>query len=257
MCVHIEYKEDWGDESMNGYEIMSDSYKSLVKRGQLTEEEAAPKIRIYDFLSGCSKADICSLVDSSAFNDIICAYAKQACKDAELTEEQINKVELALIRLLDSASVRKLLEEESEGSMTGNIYVDKQGIALSGKEEMMLKCIYDHCDEHGKNAEAMLVNKEFCEIYGKSYGRTTLTTFLGRLEQKGFVKRHHIGRNMRIDPKLPKEEYVKVLVDYALNFLCDGNIVKALSYLLEGKSPEEKKQCKQALLAILEERENV
>ena len=60
---------------MNGFTMMSDSYKSLVKQGKITQEEANPEIRIFDFLATCSEDDFCRLVDSGAFNDIIRAFA--------------------------------------------------------------------------------------------------------------------------------------------------------------------------------------
>ena len=56
---------------MNGYELLASSYRLLLKRGEIAEDEAAKKIRVYDFLATCDKEDIYTMVDSSAFNDII------------------------------------------------------------------------------------------------------------------------------------------------------------------------------------------
>ncbi len=72
---------------MNGYDIMADSYKSAVEQGQLSEEEAASKIRIYEFLGTCKDDDFFALFDSSAFNEISKSYLRLACK--ELIEEGI------------------------------------------------------------------------------------------------------------------------------------------------------------------------
>ena len=55
---------------MNGYEMMADSYRQLVKQGKIDKETADKEIRIYDFLATCDTEDICRMVDSSAFNDI-------------------------------------------------------------------------------------------------------------------------------------------------------------------------------------------
>lgn len=35
---------------MNGYELLASSYRLLLKRGEIAEDEAAKKIRVYDFL---------------------------------------------------------------------------------------------------------------------------------------------------------------------------------------------------------------
>lgn len=59
---------------MNGYEMMADSYRQLVKQGKIDKETADREIRVYDFLATCDSDDLCRMVDSSAFNDIIRAY---------------------------------------------------------------------------------------------------------------------------------------------------------------------------------------
>lgn len=59
---------------MNGYEMMADSYRQLVKQGKIDKETADRGIRVYDFLATCDSDDLCRMVDSSAFNDIIRAY---------------------------------------------------------------------------------------------------------------------------------------------------------------------------------------
>ena len=61
---------------MNGYEMMADSYRQLVKQGKIDKETADREIRVYDFLATCDSDDLCRMVDSSAFNDIIRAYLK-------------------------------------------------------------------------------------------------------------------------------------------------------------------------------------
>ena len=71
---------------------MADSYRKLLEKDKIDKETAEKEIRIYDFLSTCDSDDICRLVNSAAFNDIIKAYCKQALKDAEVDEETINSV---------------------------------------------------------------------------------------------------------------------------------------------------------------------
>lgn len=70
---------------MNGYEMMADSYRQLVKQGKIDKETADREIRVYDFLATCDSDDLCRMVDSSAFNDIIRAYVEMAVKTQILT----------------------------------------------------------------------------------------------------------------------------------------------------------------------------
>lgn len=76
---------------MNGYEMMADSYRQLVKQGKIDEETADREIRVYDFLATCNSDDLCRMVDSSAFNDIIRAYLKMAVQSADIDEDAREK----------------------------------------------------------------------------------------------------------------------------------------------------------------------
>ena len=77
---------------MNGYEIMAASYRQMVKQGRIDKETADKEIRIYDFLATCDSDDLCRMVDSSAFNDIIRAYLKMAVQSADIDEDAKEKV---------------------------------------------------------------------------------------------------------------------------------------------------------------------
>ena len=70
---------------MNGFKLMSESYRKAAEQGKITQERADKECRIYDFLAACDQEDICSMFDSSAFNDIAKSYMRLAVK--ELTEE--------------------------------------------------------------------------------------------------------------------------------------------------------------------------
>ena len=73
---------------MNGYEMMADSYRQLVKQGKIDKETADREIRVYDFLATCDSDDLCRMVDSSAFNDIIRAYLKMAVQTLTRMQEK-------------------------------------------------------------------------------------------------------------------------------------------------------------------------
>lgn len=95
---------------MNGYEMMADSYRQLVKQGKIGKETADREIRVYDFLATCDSDDLCRMVDSSAFNDIIRAYLKMAVQSADIDEDSRNKVVGQLRWLFDEKTAKQVLE---------------------------------------------------------------------------------------------------------------------------------------------------
>lgn len=95
---------------MNGYEMMAESYRQLVKHGEIDKETADREIRVYGFLATCDSDDLCRMVDSSAFNDIIRAYLKMAVQSADIDEDAREKVVGQLRWLFDEKTAKEVLE---------------------------------------------------------------------------------------------------------------------------------------------------
>lgn len=101
---------EFGEGRMNGFTMMSDSYKKLMEQGKITKEIAEKEIRIYDFLATCTADDFCRMIDSSAFNEIIRAFVKMAVINADIGEENQEKVTNQLRWIFDEKSAREVLE---------------------------------------------------------------------------------------------------------------------------------------------------
>lgn len=102
---------------MNGFALMADSYRKVledVKAGTDSSDstDAERKIRIFDFLATCDADDFYTLVDSSAFNDIIKDFARYALKKADVDDETRSKV----MNELRWAFSEKTAKEICEGS---------------------------------------------------------------------------------------------------------------------------------------------
>lgn len=74
---------------MNGYKILSDSYRKAAELGEVEKEFAEKKCKSLDILAKCDEEDIYNMFDSAAFNDIMFSYVRNAVNNIEsLTEEQ-------------------------------------------------------------------------------------------------------------------------------------------------------------------------
>lgn len=95
---------------MNGFSVMADDYREMVKQGRIDKETAEKEIRIYDFLAVCDNDDLCRMVDTSAFNDIIRAFVEMAVKNADIDEDARKKVVGQFRWLFDEKTAKQVLE---------------------------------------------------------------------------------------------------------------------------------------------------
>jgi polyhydroxyalkanoate synthesis regulator phasin len=98
---------------MNGFAMIAESYKRLVKQGEMTEEQAKRSIEIYEFLATCNQDDFCQMVDSSAFNDIIRAFLAKVIDNTKLDEKSKDSVTNELRCLFDDLSAKDVLTKYS------------------------------------------------------------------------------------------------------------------------------------------------
>lgn len=89
---------------MNGYKILADAHR---KAGQ--EHKAA----LFDFLGDCTQEDICTLFDSSAFNEIAKGYLRRALSDLQddntINSEQAEAIRARHAGLFDEMQARQVL----------------------------------------------------------------------------------------------------------------------------------------------------
>ena len=73
--------------------------------------EVQKKIRIYDFLATCDTDDLCHLVDSSAFNDLIKGYIECFLKNSSLDTEA-QELALSELRNFKLKEAKSILEQK-------------------------------------------------------------------------------------------------------------------------------------------------
>lgn len=94
---------------MNGYTMIAKGLKQLVEQGKIKKEEVERQIEVYEFLATCNNDDLCTLVDSSAFNDIIKAYMKKAI--TTLPTKEKTKIVDNLHWLFDEYTAKEILDD--------------------------------------------------------------------------------------------------------------------------------------------------
>lgn len=94
---------------MNGYKLMAESYRKLSEAGKLSAEVANKEIRVFDFLAECDETDICRLINSGAFNDIIKGYVKACAEEAGFDPDQVAQLQDSIRWVLDTRTASEVL----------------------------------------------------------------------------------------------------------------------------------------------------
>lgn len=89
---------------------------------------------------------------------------------------------------------------------------------LSACETLIMKAVWDAQEDISlKELKTVLKNR-----FGKDYSRTTISTFLMRLSEKGFVKTYRNGKNAYAHPLRKEEDYKNSLMNREMDFWFGG-----------------------------------
>lgn len=122
---------------------------------------------------------------------------------------------------------------------------------LSNSESVIMKAVWS-ADQETSVSDLMNILEE---RFGKSYKRTSIQTFLLKLEVKGFVTTTRRGKQAYIRPLVSEKDYMTWLFNSELSFWANGDLGLYLSALSEGTklTQEDKDRLEKLLKTINEE----
>lgn len=111
---------------------------------------------------------------------------------------------------------------------------------LTNVEEVMMKCLWDY----GKEMPFLQMGDELRDKFHKDYKRTSIRTYLFRLEDKGYIKVEKRGRKAYITTLIKGEDYKEEKAANILDEWFDGSareLFSALSKKIPSKDQEKLK----------------
>ena len=96
---------------------------------------------------------------------------------------------------------------------------------LTGRESMLMKCIWDNTEP----ISAAEIQKKCLEVYDVHLERSTITTFILHLRQKGFVACEKKGQIVYYSAMVKEEDYVQDQTEEFTNFWFKGSLSGLLS----------------------------
>lgn len=96
-------------EFANGWELLAEINRGFLDNEECDKETILKDIRMYEFLAKCDTTDLCRLVDSSAFNDIIKGQIEWFIKHSSIDDDmkQVALYELFRYHLPEAKKVLK------------------------------------------------------------------------------------------------------------------------------------------------------
>ena len=120
---------------------------------------------------------------------------------------------------------------------------------LTDCETMVMKAIWDAKRE----ISVQEIIDNVAGGYGKLMKRTTASTFILRLRDKGYIEGRQEGRNVYYHPLVAEDEYVRSRAKDYLQFWYSGSLEKAVTMLCETAQLSEE-QCERIREVINEEK---
>lgn len=100
---------------------------------------------------------------------------------------------------------------------------------LTGCETLVMKCIWDAKGE----ISVQEIIDSVAAMYKKEMKRTTASTFILRLRDKGYIGGRQEGRNVYYHPLVSEEEYKRSRAKDYLDFWYNGSLNRAVAMLCE------------------------
>lgn len=113
---------------------------------------------------------------------------------------------------------------------------------LTESETLVMRCIWDADGEI--SVQEIIDNVE--KTYGKAMKRTTASTFILKLRDKGYIEGRQDGRIMYYRPLIAEEEYIRSRSKDYLDFWYGGSLNRAVAMLCESAemSPQQYERVK-------------
>lgn len=116
---------------------------------------------------------------------------------------------------------------------------------ISSSEMILMKCIWDSKEELSIPQLMEIVRDQ----YGKEYKRTTIVTFLSRLQEKGYVQTCRKGKLSYVHAVCTEEKYKASMASKYTRLWFEGRPSSFLSALIgeEGITKEESERIRRIL----------
>ena len=116
---------------------------------------------------------------------------------------------------------------------------------LSNSESLFMKVIWDADHELSVTELMSILDKK----YGKDYKRTSVQTFLMKMELKGFITTRKEGKNSIVVPRITEGDYLAYMSEKDLKFWYQDDLSLYISILCRTRQlqPGEKERIRRML----------
>lgn len=97
-------------------------------------------------------------------------------------------------------------------------------------ELLVMQCIWLHSD---KELTMPAINELVNKTYKKEWAPQTVSTFLKRLRERGFIQAERRGRTFVYHSLIDAEDYRTAMIMDCCEFWCDGDVVKMFEIIKE------------------------